>query len=326
MVSPLFGERVRTALPSKIFLAALLILFFIGPTPATPASAQPPMAPFFLMGDGRIHIKNVHSKKEARVALLRPDGSIDEAAQEQIDAVFGFLPEEKGEHISLRLLFMLNYFSNQVAPGRTIFLTSGYRSPEYNDGLRRAGGNVAKTSTHMDGLALDFYIEGVKGRDLWEIIRQNNCAGVGHYGGREIHLDAARPRFWEATTSKVTTNESDYNRRMYLATDFDRYRPAQDLRLSLTSISNFGFGINTRAFLLARSEGQETVRELEIPDQTVTNCLPVQDRRAARSIRLTLPQDLQGGRYRIRIDFCQKPFDQMPDTATSNEFEILAHP
>ncbi len=66
-----------------------------------------------------------------------------------------------------------------------IFLTSGYRSPEYNADLKKAGGIVAKTSTHMDGLALDFYIEGVNGKELWELIQEKNCCGVGHYGGKE---------------------------------------------------------------------------------------------------------------------------------------------
>jgi uncharacterized protein YcbK (DUF882 family) len=302
-------------------LALLLILFASIPS----TFAQSNLAPFFLMGDGRIHIKNIHNKKEARVALLRPDESIDESAVDQIDAVFGLSPLEKGDHISLRLLFMLNYFSNQVAPGRTIFLTSGYRSPEYNADLRKAGGIVAKTSTHMDGLALDFYIEGVRGKELWEIIRRKNCGGVGHYGGREIHLDAGRPRFWETATAKVTTNESDYNRRLYLSTDFDRYRPGQVLRLSLSSVSDFGFGVQKRAFLRTGSEGQETSLELPIQTEEAADCLPIRDRKTSRSLLLTLPQDLKASRYQVRLDFCQRPFEQMPETILSNEFEIMPH-
>ena len=178
------------------------------------------------MGDGKLHIQNVKTQQEADVELMLPDGSFDESALGRIDAVFGFSGQGKGDHISPRLIFMLDYFSDLVAPGKMIYLTSGYRSPEYNDGLKKAGGIVAKTSTHMDGLALDFFIEGVNGKELWELIREKNCCGVGHYGGKEIHLDASRPRFWEAATSKVDTNESDYNRRMFLSTDFDRYRPA----------------------------------------------------------------------------------------------------
>jgi uncharacterized protein YcbK (DUF882 family) len=291
--------------------------------PTSHASAQSESTPFFLMGDGRLHIKNVHNKKEAKVRLLRPDGSINESALEQIDGVFGFVPLEKGDHISLRLLFMLNYFSNQVAPGRAIFLTSGYRSPEYNDGLRKAGGIVAKNSTHMDGIALDFYIKGVKSKELWEIIRRKNCGGVGHYGGKEIHLDAGRPRFWESATAKTRTSESDYNRRMYLSTDFDRYRPGQKVGLSLSSVSDFGFGIRPQAFLRTDSEGQGTAVSLELQNENSADCLPIKERRDSRFISAVLPSDLKPGCYRIRMNFCQRPFEQMPETTLSNEIEVL---
>jgi uncharacterized protein YcbK (DUF882 family) len=190
---------------SKNLFWVCLVSFFVFLSQVASVSAQSNPTPFFLMGDGRIHIQNVQTNQEAKVDLLRSDGSLNESALEQVDAVFGFTGRGKGDHISPRLIFMLNYFSNLVAPGRTIFMTSGYRSPEYNAGLRKAGKNAAKTSVHMDGLALDFYIEGIKGKELWEIIRQKECCGVGHYGGNEIHLDAARPRFWEAATSKVNT-------------------------------------------------------------------------------------------------------------------------
>lgn len=290
----------------------------------SPALAQSKPAPFFLMGDGRIHIQNVQTKQEADVILLLPDGSFNEPAWEKIDSVFGFSGQRKGEHISPRLIFMLDYFSDLVAPGKTIFLTSGYRSPEYNEGLKKAGGIVAKTSTHMDGLALDFFIEGVNGKELWNMIRQKNCCGVGHYGGKEIHLDASRPRFWEAATSKVDTNESDYNRRMFLSTDFDRYSPGQALRLSFSSVSDFGFGIRKKAALISKSEGNIPAAEIAILTQDTGDCFPINDRQTSHFINLTLPQNIKEGRYRIQLDFCQRPFEQMPLNILSNEIEIVS--
>ena len=121
------------------------------------------------------------------------------------EQVFGFPTSEKQEHISPRLLFMLSYFSDLVAPGRMIAIESAYRSPDYNDKIRKKGANAARTSTHMDGMALDFWLEGVDGKKLWQTIREQDCCGVGHYGGKTIHLDAGRPRFWEAATSGTKT-------------------------------------------------------------------------------------------------------------------------
>lgn len=304
-------------------IIAFMVGYLLLLTPLISTYAQEKFSPFFLMGDGMIHIVNVHTQKEARVSLLLPDGSLNEPAFDRIDAVFGFSGQGRGEHISPRLIFMLNYFSNLVAPGKIIYLTSGYRSPEYNTGLRKAGKIAAKTSSHIDGLALDFYIEGIKGKELWETIRQKDCCGAGHYGGKEVHLDAGRPRFWEAATAKVTTNESDYNRRMYLSSDLDRYRSGQTLRLSLSSVSDFGFGIRKKAVLVADPEGLYPLREIDIRTKETSDCLPIKDRAASHTIDLTLPHGLKDGRYRIRLDFCQRPFEQMPSTIVSNEIEIL---
>ena len=37
---------------------------------------------------------------------------------------------------------------------------------------------------------------------------------------------------------------------------------------------------------------------------------------------ITLPPNVRGGRYRVKVDFCQRPFEQMPLSSVSNEIEI----
>ncbi len=304
---------MRAAIILVIFIA---LAFIACPTPLPAIDGDR----FFRVGDGRIHIKNSHNNKEAKVSLLNADNSVNEKALDAVDAVFGFSPARPGEHISLRLIFLLDYFSDLIAPGRTIRLISGYRSPEYNEKLRNSGGNVAPTSTHMDGIALDFYIDGVDGMKLWERIRRENCCGVGHYGGRSVHLDTARPRFWQAATSKTSSGESDYNRRIYLSTEFDRYRPGEKLRLSLTSVSDFGFGV-AREISILPEDGSNPAPSVAIL-QTDEQCMLVSDRDGSRSIYATLPDNLKPGRYRIRIDFCRIPSPQMPPAVASNIIEV----
>ncbi len=277
---------------------------------------------FFLEGDGRLHIRNAKTGREADVRFVNPDGSLDESALGSIDEVFDFSPRRGIDHICARLLFMLDHFSDRVAPGKVIHLTSGYRSPEYNSKLRTGGGNVASTSLHQDGMALDFNIEGVDGRELWRIIKEADCCGVGHYGGPGVHLDSARPRFWEATTSRVRTGESDHNRRMWLSTDFDRYRAGEPVWLSLVSISDFGFGVSGTARLVRDREGEDTVRTVQLAASGDPGCITVADRESARAIRLTLPELPGKGRYRVRLDFCRRPFEDMPAKVVSNEIEV----
>jgi uncharacterized protein YcbK (DUF882 family) len=308
----------------KWFYSFAKILFTLVGLLATSShlAAQGPIAPFFLMGDGWVHIRNAQNNLEINVNLLNVDGSLNDSALSRVDTVFGFSTKDQGEHISPRLLFMLDYFSDLAAPGKIIHLHSGYRNPEYNTRLKKTGLTVAKTSLHLDGMALDFSIEGVKGLALWEMIRQKNCCGVGNYGGEIVHLDAGRPRFWEKATAGVGTGESDYNRRLTLSTEFDRYRPGQKVRLILASLSDLGFGINRSGSLVGDREGEHSISDLKLQSSGNQDCIFIHSLRTTRFLYIDLPQEIPEGRYRIRLNFCQRPFEQMPLKAVSNEIEL----
>lgn len=298
----------------------LLAILLLAPIPTM---AEEELGPFFLMGSGRLHMKNRRNGREARIALLNADGTLNDAALNEVDRVFGFPTAAKGEHISPRLLGMVSHFADRVAPGKTIQIESAYRSPAYNDGIRKKGANAARTSAHMDGMALDFWIKGVDGRKLWQIIREQDCCGVGHYGGKAIHLDAGRPRFWEAATSGTKAVEPDYNRHLYLSTDYDRYRPGARLRLSLSGLSTFGFGVKPTAAVEADDTGERSPLTLDLPAAGGSDCILLKDRKATRFLYASLPPTLPPGRYRIGLEFCNRPFAQMPATALSNAIELV---
>ncbi|MFZ5799386.1 MAG: YcbK family protein [Thermodesulfobacteriota bacterium] len=283
-------------------------------------------ARFFLMGSGRLHLENLRNKESARVSLLRADGSLNEDAFAEVDRVFGYPGMDKGDHISPRLLFMLSYFADRVAPGRLITIESGYRSPEYNEKIRGKGANAARTSTHIDAMALDFRIEGVDGKQLWETIRAADCGGVGHYGGDIVHLDAGRPRFWEAATSGTGSREPDENRHVYLSTDFDRYPRQGTLRLSLSGISTFGFGVAPEILVYGADESETPVARMRLVGNDEENCRIIADRKAARFLDARLPAHLAAGRYRIKLRFCRRPFARMPEEIFSREIELFETP
>ncbi len=309
-------------MPPRPLFPALLILVLVLLPGLSPAAPEPDR--FFLMGSGRLHLKNLRNHRETRVDLRNRDGSFNDAAFTEVDRVFGFPAGEKGEHISPRLLFMLSYFADLAAPGRVINIESAYRSPEYNDKIRKRGANAARTSTHMDGMALDFWLAGVGGKDLWQTIREKDCCGVGHYGGKIIHLDAGRPRFWEAMTSGTKTPEPDYNRHIYLSSEYDRYIPAEVVRLSLSGVGTFGFGVRPAVGLYGPAVTGEAAAHARIVSEDRSGCIPLADRRAARFLAIAIPPGLTAGRYRAKLDFCRKPFSQMPAEIFSNEIEVLA--
>lgn len=315
-------SQVSRSIIKFIYRTFVLVVLPLVLFPGLAAPSSEP-ARFFRSGDGQIHIRNEKDGREANVNLIDPRGLLNGKALKEIDAVFGFPDSPKGEHVSLRLLFLLDYFSDNVAPGKKIHLVSGYRSPSYNEKLKKSGGNVARTSAHIDGMALDFFIEGVDGKALWEAIRKENCCGVGHYGGRVVHLDSGKPRFWEATTSKVDTKESEFNRRIYLSTEYDRYKRGEVVRFFLTSVSDFKFGIQNVATLINERDGTNRQTGLSVQSQPEESCLSMNTRSATRFVYSTLPADLEPGRYRIRFDFCNRPFAQMPSVVISNEIEIV---
>ncbi len=300
------------------FLQSLFFQMAVGSSEAGDAEIRR----FFRMGDGQIRIRNVHSGLEANVQLLKHDGSLNEGALAALDAVFGIPREEKGEHVSLRLIFLLDYFSDKVAPGRIIELESGYRDPEYNQKLRSLGGNAALTSTHMDAMAIDFSIKGVAGKELWERIRKEECGGVGHYGGDMVHLDSGRPRFWEAATSKVNSGESKFNRLTYLSTQYDRYKPGENVHLTLSSVSDYPFGVR-RAIAIVKEARTDQDGAIVAQIHADDECISVSDRAGGKALYAPLPQDLPPGRYRIRVQFCRIPFPQMPTQIISNPVEVV---
>lgn len=303
-------------------LVAVVSLFAIGGYDGSVCAAASE-GRYFLMGSGKLNLENLRNNRKAEVELLDADGAINDAALDKVDWVFGFPTAERGEHISPRMLFMLSYFSDLVAPGKMIHIESAYRSPEYNDKIRQQGANAAKTSTHIDGMALDFWIEGVEGKDLWETVRARNCCGVGHYGGKEIHLDAGRPRFWEAATSGTKTTEPDYNRHIYLTTGFDRYLAGEELWLSLSGISVFDFGIRTTASINDAGEQLRPVATFPLRTTGQKDCLKIDNRKATRFLYGSLPSTLPAGRYRVQLEFCEKPFPKMPDHVLSSEIEVI---
>ena len=84
---------------------------------------------------------------------------------------------------------------DRLAPGREITIISGYRSPEYNEHLRRLGRRVAAGSLHMAGLAIDFAIDGIGMGELVRTAKLFTAGGVGTYP-EFVHIDVGRVRYW----------------------------------------------------------------------------------------------------------------------------------
>lgn len=95
-----------------------------------------------------------------------------------------FRCKDGSEHpIDPKLLTMLELVRAHFG-GKPVLVTSGYRSPEYN---QRIGG--ATNSYHTKGMAADFAIHGVSPADIYAYCdRTFPTGGVGRYAAW-VHLD-----------------------------------------------------------------------------------------------------------------------------------------
>ena len=130
---------------------------------------------FFIEGDGRVTLSNPKTGHTATIQYRLADGTYPEEVQATVDELFGLSAYADVDHISMRLIALLDYIQDTFGDGtKTIRLDSAYRSPLYNEELRDKGRTVAKASTHMEGMAADITIPGVKGYLIWQQLRSKN--------------------------------------------------------------------------------------------------------------------------------------------------------
>jgi hypothetical protein len=98
-----------------------------------------------------------------------------------------------------RLVDVLTHVARRFSADR-IDVVSGYRSPKYNVLLRKKGREVARTSQHTEGNAVDFRLRGIPTRRLLNYVRSLKIGGVGYYPHSQfVHSDTGRVRYWRGS-------------------------------------------------------------------------------------------------------------------------------
>jgi uncharacterized protein YcbK (DUF882 family) len=311
----------------RVFVTAVLALSCTVVVAAYAAShvAPAPTPRFFFAGNGRLTLHHAHFNTTLDVRYRRPDGSFDEAALEQIRHFFRSREDGREGDISLRLIELLGFIETRFHPQR-LTLLSGYRSPEFNEDIRAAGGKAAKASLHTEGLAADILPSGLDLRQLWLELRELRTGGAGYYRkGNFLHVDTGKPRFWEETTSRVDEDLSAGNARIFVRTDYDRYADLRGAVLSLHSVTAFPLAVATGATLvgpdgttatarLAAAHGVEDGAAcLQIPAYAEAYRLQVVDVHAPK----------ERGPWRVVLNTCEPRIERTPESAESNPIELL---
>jgi uncharacterized protein YcbK (DUF882 family) len=248
----------------------LLVLLLAGA-----AWASPPER-FFVMGSGRLALGNAHTGEHVDVRYRRADGSYDAEAIARIRRAFRSAGDKGEGKVSLRLIELVSHMQ-RISGVKALTLLSGYRRPEYNEGLRAKGVRAAGGSLHTEGLAADVAFPRTKLRDLWMKLRALDCCGAGYYQKEGfLHIDVGRPRFWEPATSRVEENISAGNAKLFARTEFDRYAPGETILVTLHSMTVPPVRVAREAHLgehaTVRLAGSFAERDgcLEIPESGTT--------------------------------------------------------
>ncbi|UXN59287.1 DUF882 domain-containing protein [Phyllobacterium zundukense] len=140
----------------------------------------------------------IHTKERAEITFKR-NGRYQQDGLNKLNKFLRDWRRNEPTKMDPRL-FDLVWQIYQNAGGRDyINVVSAYRSPTTNSMLRSRSRGVAKTSQHMLGKAMDWYLPGVKLSTLRVTAMKFQAGGVGYYptsGSPFIHTDVGNVRHW----------------------------------------------------------------------------------------------------------------------------------
>jgi uncharacterized protein YcbK (DUF882 family) len=164
-----------------------------------------------------------HTGERTTITFKR-DGRFDPRGLAQINRFLRDWRKNEPTRMDPRLLDLVWEVYHRSGARDYIHVVSAYRSPTTNKMLRsrsRSSG-VAKTSQHMLGKAMDFYIPGVKLQTLRALAMQLQVGGVGYYprsGSPFVHLDVGRVRAWPRMSRQELASIFPNGRTMHVPAD-----------------------------------------------------------------------------------------------------------
>lgn len=129
-----------------------------------------------------IHMRHIHRGRSINLALFDTQGRASREGLKQLREFLACHKTGVDHPIHWRVISILLAVGHRW-PGRTILIYSGYRHPKVS--------HNAKRSKHTRGRAIDFRVEGVPNRVLFESLRASfSDIGVGYYPNSHfVHLD-----------------------------------------------------------------------------------------------------------------------------------------
>ena len=144
--------------------------------------------------DRILNLYNIHTEESLNI-VYSSSGAYDPNAIDRINYFLRCHYTNEIMPIDIKVIDLLCDIKDRCGRNREIIIISGYRSPQYNNLLRRQGRRVSKKSLHLEGRAIDFTIDGISNRKIAYIAKSFKAGGVGKYSGF-VHIDVGDLRCW----------------------------------------------------------------------------------------------------------------------------------
>lgn len=147
--------------------------------------------------EGRLTFRNVWTDEWLDVTFRDAQGKYDLEALDDVNHILRCHYTGEVAAIDVRVLEHVNLVQKKIGGNREIHIISGFRSPEYNAILVRAGRRAAKNSLHMHGQAVDLQMPGIHPKVIRQVALELGYGGVGYYPrSKFVHLDSGPFRTW----------------------------------------------------------------------------------------------------------------------------------
>jgi len=184
--------RSKTDLKIHGVLACLFVLTssFVQPASSVVATLSP---------QPEYHLRLFHTHTGERLDLVYRRG--EQYVPEALTRLDEYLRDHRTgdiHHYDPRVFDLLHDLTAKLGePDSEIDVICGYRSPWSNEFLRTHGHGVALHSLHIEAMAIDIRMPGVKTSRLRDAALELHRGGVGYYAQSDfVHVDVGRVRRW----------------------------------------------------------------------------------------------------------------------------------
>lgn len=185
------SPRRRTTRRAVLGGLGALALLMAGGTPARSAIVA-------AHDTRKLKLRHLHTGERIDVTYFR-NGRYDPEALRTLNHYLRDHRDGTTHQIDPRVLDYLHDLTERLGVNRRIDIVCGYRSPKTNALLRAKSTGVAKRSLHMQGMALDIRVPGLRVKTVAKAAAAMNRGGVGSYSRSNfVHIDCGAVRSWGA--------------------------------------------------------------------------------------------------------------------------------